>query len=277
MNQVYIIIGLVVIFSFILVQGFALNKLDDSQPPFTLLQDNLNILTPEDKQSLQMGYLNITPPTTALPPNVACSKDKLVIDLLLDTSGSMRRQGKNTSLSRMESLKIAVNAFLDKLSPDIPIGVQKFGKDTVELKPIGIYKDTAREDFKQTINSLNGDNGTPMRKGFEVARDSLFTALSNPNYSGYTFVLVFLGDGGPSGGINGSQNPLEVVREIKDKNIRIISIGLELDVRNENATPEEARSLMMAIASSSEDFHEPSANELETVYNDLAANICHIN
>lgn len=61
MTQIYIIIALVVILSFLLVQGQSFNKLDDTQTPFSLSDSQFSLNAGSGKQSLQLGTLQITP------------------------------------------------------------------------------------------------------------------------------------------------------------------------------------------------------------------------
>lgn len=240
------------------------NPTPQSSPTKTAVVDPLeNDEVVDDNLTKTLQLETFTP--SNIPPPSCTPGSKIAVDLLLDNSGSMKVNQK------MDKLKTAVNNFVNHLSDSDVIGVQRFlgrGK-TGEVIPIN-FSSQNRTEFASKINALREEGGTPMKDGFLLAQQKINAAKPKPQYNGYYWVLIVLGDGGP----NSNQNPVSVASQIKISGIRIISVGLELDAPNNKATPEEARAILRGVASSPSDFYEPSADQLEDIYQKIATSIC---
>lgn len=219
------------------------------------------------KDSLQLN-------TPKFKRNPKCEDQKLAIDLILDSSGSM--QG-----GKIASLKSAVILFGSLLKPNDIVGVQSFSsadppytEPARNLYPFGTYNQAS---FDQAITGITAAGWTYMREGFTLARSKIKTAkLDN---DGYTWVLIFLTDGIPEtplGSPTETQNPInEAGAMITGGEIdRLITIGLDLtnaDLKYSNY----ATNMLKSLATTPADFHGVSSpGELGDVYKSIASSVC---
>lgn len=263
MTQVYIIIALVIIFSFFLVQSDSLTKLDETQTPFKLSQSLVKVAVPSPGQNLQIGYLNITPPNSA----VCTPGKKIAADLLIDTSGSMNNQP-----GKLDSLKNAVVFFANKLQDTDVLGAQRFSSGASDITSID-FVSLNRASFISTIQNLEANGGTETEKGLKFALNRMNTGF--PFFPDHKKVFILLTDGCP----NPDENPLPVAEEIKSSGsgIEVFTIGLELGTADKCESwggVEGARLLMKQMATSNNHYFEPQADQLEEIYNKISSTIC---
>lgn len=267
MTQVYLVIILVVVFSFLLVQGSSINKLDESQTPFTLTQNNLNITVPSDKQSLQLGFLNIRPPAGSGP---ACTPGKLGLDFLLDVSSSMDNR------NRLPNMREAVKRLAESLQPTDILAGQKFSRDAQEFFGAKFATTDAILEFKNNLDILNAGGGTQTYDGFDVANTSLSTSTKDPEFADHSWSLILVTDGCP----NSAETTRNAVSRFKSSlpNVRIITIGVDLAEDNVRCIPlggyEGAKRLMEEIASTPQDYHDVTSENLVQTITGLKSSFC---
>lgn len=266
-NPLFYTVLAVIIFGAVLASNFyGTSQLTPPQPSptKTVVIDPLEGPEEVDDNLTKTLQLETFTPSGTIPTPSCTAGSKIAVDLLLDNSGSMKVNQK------MDKLKRAVNNFVKNLSDNDVIGVQKFlgrGKTSAVI-PLKHYSDH-KTIFESEINKLNAEGGTPMKTGFLLAKQKIDQAKSS--FPNYYWVLIVLGDGGP----NKDQNPLTVASQIKASGVRIISIGLELNAPNRKATPQEARAILKGVASDPKtDFYEPSADQLEEIWQQIATSIC---
>src|SRR3989344_6004738 len=201
------------------------------------------------------------PPTASQQPSTCPPGQKVAVDMLLDTSGSMARG------SRINNLSNVVNNFVSLyLQNDDIIGIQEFSDFPADVVPINT-KSNNSSYFPLTLIT---HNFTHMNDGMLFAQNKILTARST--YPGYNWVLIFLSDGVPetaSSLPDPTQVPTGTASVIKASGVRIISIGLELYSLGEPAAS-YARNLMTSVASSPSDYHDATTTNLGDIYRDIA-------
>lgn len=165
--------------------------------------------------NLQLANFELIGQTTP----VCQTGGKLAIDLLLDTSTSMTCENSKGAC-KINSLKSAVNNFIDKLPDTSLIGIQTLQGNLVATDKLSTL---GKDNLKAQITKIKPIDGTPTAKGLQFSKVALDDAKTKfPDYGNR--VLVLLTDGCPDGG----QKPLPIASEIKNDGVRIITIGLEL-------------------------------------------------
>ena len=171
--------------------------------------------------------------------------------LVLDTSSSM----VNNKVNGQTRLKIAKDAIIDfitktyekEANKDVTFTLVTFNKrENTKVFTFGnnnsyiATKDTATA-FKTAISKITNGNGTNMRAGLEVAYTTLFGSDGNggiagmPQYKDYEQIMIFFGDGEPSGETNLLNNAAGIkakADEIRAK-AKVYAIGFGADA----ATP----------------------------------------
>lgn len=199
-------------------------------------------------------------------PSPSCNPGKKVaLDLLLDTSGSM-----GAPISKLNGLKDAVNNFAINLQPNDVIGVQEFSSPgrlsgcsgaVCTVIAIDTYGNN-KANFEVALNGLVPHYQTYMRDALTFARERI--AEAKVSFPDREWVLIFFSDGLPVP--RDEQDPIQVASEIKSvNNIRIITVGLQLDA--------EGQQVLTEVASPS-DFHfTNSPEELNLIYASLSQSI----
>lgn len=230
---------------------------------------NPNTSGSDGSQSLQLKTVKFDKHTPQ-PSAAVCAGQKLAVDLLLDTSGSMC--GSDLLIrdcTKLRSLQEAVKIFGGKLKPDDLVGVQQFsspeilgGSGAQIVLPFGEYE---KSNFEARINALNGDGNTHMRSAFLFARPLIEGAIaSRPDYKP---VLIFFSDGNPNP--YPAQDPRAAVTEMKNAlpNLTLITVGLQM--------PALGYQILRDIASTPTDFHPTvTPTELENIYEQIANQLC---
>ena len=171
--------------------------------------------------------------------------------LVLDTSSSM----VNNKVNGQTRLKIAKDAIIDfitktyekEANKDVTFTLVTFNKrENTKVFTFGnnnsyiATKDTAT-DFKTAISKITNGNGTNMRAGLEVAYTTLFGSEDGnggiagmPQYKDYEQIMIFFGDGEPSGETNLSNNA-EGIKAMADEiraKAKVYAIGFGADAAN---------------------------------------------
>ncbi|KZT04649.1 uncharacterized protein LAESUDRAFT_814008 [Laetiporus sulphureus 93-53] len=87
-------------------------------------------------------------------------------------SGSERLRADSRSLSRLDIVKQAFEAFVDKseaFNYPVAIGIVTFGKEVREVQPITLLK----EEFRNTLQNVKADGDTPLFDSLHVAHTML--------------------------------------------------------------------------------------------------------
>jgi uncharacterized protein YegL len=115
---------------------------------------------------------------------------KTAIAFLIDTSGSMKLDGK------IAKEKEALQAFTKQLANKAVIGFYTFSRSAKEEIPLSYYKDVKKE-VADTINKLKPDGETKTRNGFTLAYNQIADAIKKNKFPGYHYSLILLTDGVP--------------------------------------------------------------------------------
>jgi uncharacterized protein YegL len=186
------------------------------------------------------------------------STNTVAVDLVLDTSNSMRKNG------RLDGMKSTVNSFIGLLRKDDLIGVEQFdasGRTVLAVNNYSVYQTS----FASAINGLTTQRLTHMRDGLKLAHDNIKKARTQFPGS-HQWIIILLTDGLPVPA--STQAPQEVAMAIKNDNIRLITIGLELN-------QSKAHELLGSIASSPQDYHiAASVEDLKSIYSIISSSIC---
>lgn len=167
---------------------------------------------------------------------------KYAIVLLLDTSASM-------SGMKIRDAREALVHFLKSVNPDEnEVGVVAFGGKVITNK---LSQD--RTYLEGEIKRFEASGDTPMMNAIKTTYENLLKNKLNP-------IMVIATDGQPTDSSEGEI--LEYVIPIKERGVRIITIGIGKDV-NEN--------FLKGLASTAEDYHFAKAGfELKKIYKEIA-------
>lgn len=228
-----------------------------------LLEENDSENGQPNLQINTLPFITTTLTPTGLPPTASpipseqpCS-DRVAVDLVLDTSGSMSFGGGE----KMANLKSGVLAFMNLQQDDNIIGAQRFASNVSDVFPIDRYS-VNRSIIPNAINGLSPAGGTDMTGGLTLARQRINEAQAR--FPGYSWTIIFFSDGEPSAG---TTNPIFMANAIKQSGIRIITVGLEMNARG--------RENMLAMASSPNDYYDAiNASQLQQIYESLVTEVC---
>jgi hypothetical protein len=145
----------------------------------TAMPGNPGPLVNDARKNLQLKTFNVN----------TCGY-QTAIDFLIDTSGSMKLDGK---IGKEQS---ALRAFTKDLAGKAGISMQTFGQRVDDKVGFDYYKNV-KEKVKITIDGLKPFKETRTREGFEIAKKEIIAAKANPKFKGYHFALILLTDGVP--------------------------------------------------------------------------------
>jgi hypothetical protein len=266
-KQSVIVVGLILLLSFIISGGFSVKNSDPllpSAPPevATLIGESSNT---DNDRALQLRTLlfGSAPPIVPSSPNPStppsCSSN-IAVDFLLDTSNSMDAVDDQPGLTKMEALRSAMENFRGFLEahPTTPIGIQIFSSTeydadnpgingsnlplcvnnganhiatpylpACELLSFGRYNSGS---YNAAISKLtHGGGNTYMSDGFRKTQQVINANVNNSEYQGYQWILVFLSDGVPNP--HDSQDPIltGVVGQVRPTVGKIITVGLGIE------------------------------------------------
>jgi hypothetical protein len=213
--------------------------------------------------------ITITLPPTKPPvhPTLASCQGGLAIDLLLDTSSSMKQPEDNP---KIDALKEAVSNIISQIPDEAVVGVQTFDKKAQSVFGPEILKD-GKGDLKDDIDELkpSGEGGTHTQEGLYKAKKMI--EEGNTTYPGRGWTLILISDGSPYP--YPDQDGTDVANQLKDDGIKIVTIGLDLD-QEVNVSPEKAKELMRDMASSPAEFYDANSDDIGNIYRVLAEKFC---
>lgn len=172
--------------------------------------------------------------------------------LVLDKSGSM-------SGEKIKAAKEAAKLFIDLMRTGDMVGVASFSDYArVDFSLTEINSDTIRESIKSAIDIISAGGSTSIGAGLRAGYNELLTKGN----SAHPWAIVLMSDGLH----NTPPHPDTVLPDIRDKNIRVFTIGLGTDAD---------ASLLSHIAHDSgggggKYYFAPSSEELGAIYNNIA-------
>lgn len=215
---------------------------------------------------------------------------KVVIDFLIDVSGSMLEHGK------INAAQSALSDFTQKLSGDSVIGIQTFSETSANvLIPMNYYKNV-KDQVRSQLYSLVPYGSTPTRDGFNLAKQELSSVIKTKVFSDYKYYLVFMSDGIPEdynndcefSWINANNNqprcfarmqdpriPTNVPQDIKTLGVETFSIAITDDA--DRVAINYLESLMKDAASSPSATHyfaSADGSNVNTILNNIFKDIC---
>ncbi len=225
--------------------------------------------------SLKLGFLKMADPGKEVQE--VCKNSKLAVNLLVDSSGSMEGE-------KIDKTKAIIEELGSKLPGDTLIGLQSLDKVVIKFNKLKDLK----KDLKTLLKKLKPKGGSPVLTGFELARGEISQAKKDfPSYS--NFVLIFLSDGGPSP--MPKEDPRPTARALKSQfpDLKIVNIGLgfkNLAGSGLNNLPfgkkagetggEEAKKILVDMATSPGDYYEPDLDQLSQTYQTILLQSCGI-
>jgi hypothetical protein len=217
---------------------------------------------------------------------------KTAIDFLIDTSGSMKLDGK------IGKEKDALKALTKQLTNKSVIGMHTFSKNAREEVPISFYGDV-KDQVAQKIEGLEPDRETRTRDGFSLVKQKLTEVISANKYPGYSYNLVLLTDGVPEippeqprtcyfeafdPTYNGNRCfakeqdpriPTNLPADIKGMGVTIYSVGIFSQTSTDKQFYPYLSSLLKEIATSPDHYYESiEGGNLDKILNEVLNNIC---
>ena len=150
-------------------------------------------------------------PSTTTTPNVTSPQD---VALLIDTSGSMRDQGK------IEEVKRAASEYVAKQPSTTRVSVVRFSSDAQIVSPLG----ASASDQLTAINSFQAEGATNMSDGLRQAAQALEADVGSQSRT----ILLFT-DGEPGSNLESSDvakpKTIEAANQIRNQGIKIVAVG----------------------------------------------------
>jgi uncharacterized protein YegL len=185
-------------------------------------------------------------------PSFPSAKNVDVV-LLIDRSGSM--QG-----TKIEDAKTSAGLFTDLMHTRDYIGVVSYSDNVrVDYQLSQIASTDIKETVKDKIDYIDADGSTAMGDGLRAA----YNQLVNHGNPTHPCAVVLMSDGLNN---SGTEQPGDVLEDLKSKSIRVYTVGLGGDV---NGT------LLEMIARDTRGFYRFAAEsgDLMDVYQDIAATV----
>ena len=203
--------------------------------------------------------------------------------LVIDVSGSMFAE--DVEPNRMEATKNAARDFVEKQPSGVKVGVVSFSDFAALVAP----PDTERQPTLDAIARLRPQRGTNIGAGLQVALDAIYNlqeeadiAVTNgprPTPTAQELdvppaSIVLVSDGQSNTG----PDPLEIVQEAVDANIKVYTVGIGteegtvLQIQGRNVFTALDASTMRAVADQTggKYFNAQSDADLREVYDDLS-------
>ena len=150
-------------------------------------------------------------PSTTTTPNVTSPQD---VALLIDTSGSMRDQGK------IEEVKRAASEYVAKQPSTTRVSVVRFSSDAQIVSPLG----ASASDQLTAINLFQAEGATNMSDGLRQAAQALEADVGSQSRT----ILLFT-DGEPGSNLESSDvakpKTIEAANQIRNQGIKIVAVG----------------------------------------------------
>ena len=221
---------------------------------------------------------------------------KTAIDFLIDTSGSMKYDGK------VGKQKTALKAIVKKLTAKSVVGIHTFSKSAKEEVPMGLYKDN-KADIDKTIESLKPDGWTTTREGFSLVKQKLTELIATDKYPGYSYAVILLTDGVPEQPAPRScwpdnsfqpfdpqyqanrcfsieqdpRKPTDLAGDLKSMGVKVYSVGIFSQTTTDKLFYPHLSGMLKDVASGpGEPYYYESieGGNLEKILNDVLNQIC---
>ncbi len=261
-----ILIGIVILGAIYLVGGPLphLEQIDTGEQGRVVVPDLENTDSATDSASLRLKTIKFKQCT-----------ETAAVDFMLDRSGSMKARTPSGD-TKIQTLKDAVNLFIDNLSDDSVIGVQYFSSKGIgNLIEINEKKNIG--DYANAINALPADGNTPTRDALAYSYSRLQNGVQK--YPDRDFAFIFVSDGEPVPDFpppKESQDPRRFdpnpADQIKGLGVEVYSIGI-LD--NTQIKSGKMKELLTDIASSPENVYiSPNGEDLDNIIARISQDLC---
>ena len=151
-------------------------------------------------------------PSATTTPNVNTPQD---VALLIDTSGSMRDQGK------IEEVKRASSDYISKQPSTTRVAVVRFSSDAQIVSPLG----SSASNHLSAINSFQADGATNMADGLLQAAQAFEADIGGKQ----SRTILLFTDGEPGSNLETSDvakpKTIEAANEIRAQGIKIVAVG----------------------------------------------------
>ncbi len=290
----YVILAILVFSSFLFVGGVTTPGNGSIIEPTPTPYDNGKRFVLDTNQATQGAQTNLQlqklllkeitrppspPPQSSSSATQNCN-EKIVIDLLIDLSNSMRARGK---LGEMQK---AILSFLSTFPDDTIVGIQSFsspGQPThlQEIIPFTPYKNI-QSSITDTVDSLQPGGQTYTRDAFVFVKQKL--AEAKKKYPDHSFFLIFASDGFPVSAscpgcpetFSKDQDPTQdpdIVKQIKDDGVQVYAIEIS-DPQQDALFGDQIHKLMDDIAAPNNPIFNNDPTKLTQAYTDLKQKIC---
>lgn len=241
------------------------------------------VLQPDGKKSLQLQTFQVK----------SCAQTT-VVDLLVDTSGSMKDAGK------LGKLKDALTQATKRMSRSSVVGMQTFSAVVKERVPLDYYRNN-KAALQANINGLSADGWTRTRDGMNAARTAIVDAKSKNKFPGYKYTLVLLTDGVPELATEprtciatapdpdvgtrcfakeqDPRVPSNIAAELKQSGVEIYTIGIySPQYASDKALMPYLQQLLKELASGPDHYFDSvNATDLKSVLDKIFTTICNQN
>jgi Ca-activated chloride channel family protein len=203
---------------------------------------------------------------------VAVPAEQARVMLVTDTSGSM--QATDVQPTRLDAVKAAANAFIDKVPKKVRIGAVVFN----QLSTLAQTPTLERDAVRGAINAMEPSGGT-------ATGDALNTALNALRAKGPgkapPAAIVLLSDGASVTG----RDPVAVARTAKRLKIPIYTVALGTDqgtiqvrqrgggLKTQAVPPDPDTMAQIAQISGGKTYTSTTASDLNTVYEKLGSKV----
>ena len=151
-------------------------------------------------------------PSATTTPNVNTPQD---VALLIDTSGSMRDQGK------IEEVKRASSDYISKQPSTTRVAVVRFSSDAQIVSPLG----SSASNHLSAINSFQAEGATNMADGLLQAAQAFEADIGGKQ----SRTILLFTDGEPGSNLETSDvakpKTIEAANEIRAQGIKIVAVG----------------------------------------------------
>ncbi len=220
-------------------------------------------------------------PTPTSPPQ--CKGQSIVLDLLIDESGTMQ------NASRISEVKIAIKKLASYLRPDDVIGIQSFssprsyggGSDgSREILSLNTYANN-KASLSSKVDTMGTTGDTHILDGFKRAKNVINAGLSS--FAGKKWIFIVMSDGVPNDqnvpgdGPDQSQDPRPFNQQINGLVSRVISVWMHPGEFSGNQAS-YGQGLMSSLVSGPGVNYYPaqSAGDIAAVWDQLDRSVCGI-
>ncbi len=182
--------------------------------------------------------------------------------LTMDVSESMGRT--DVDPSRLEAAKAAAEVFLEKLPPDLKVGLVTFANEAIVLVP----PTSTRADLLEALNALPRGEGTVIGDGLAASVDALEAEWDQ---NGQTpGAIVLLSDGRDTGSV---VPPIDAADRAAEDQVKVHTVVLGQALATEGGGANVALLQQIADATGGSAFTADTASGLIDVYDAIQTQI----